>query len=91
MVQVYFDARADPNDMENQERIGRPANIDAFRLRGKHFAVSRHSQRKVCTSCGYKSVNGKQSRKKTSNFCEKCNVFICKNCFERFHTKSKLN
>ena len=27
---------------------------------------------------------------KTSKFCEKCNAYVCKNCFEQYHTRSQL-
>ena len=26
----------------------------------------------------------------TSNYCEKCDLYICKDCFEKFHTRSKI-
>ena len=58
---------------------------------GKHFPISMYPKRKTCTACGYKTdKNGKQSRKKTSNYCEKCDLYICKDCFEKFHTRSKI-
>ena len=51
-------------------------------LTGKHFAESKYPQRKTCTSCGYKKdAKGRQSRKKTCNFCRKCDRFIRKDCF----------
>ena len=40
---------------------------------------------------GYnKNFKEKQARKKTKKFCEKCNLPICKKCFEVFHTKSEI-
>ena len=92
LVQPLLDARCDPNNLAEKERIGRPANIDYVRLRGKHFSVSRYPTRKTCTGCGYKKNGrtGKQSRKKTYNYCVKCDLPICKECFERFHTKSQV-
>lgn len=48
----------------------RQANLQKVRLRGKHFQSSRHQKRKCCTVWAYKRhAQGKQSRKKTSNFC----------------------
>ena len=50
------------------------------RSSGKHF----------CIVCAYeKNSVGKYKETKTSNFCEKCNVYVCKNCFERDHTHSQ--
>ena len=67
----------------------RQSNLQDTRLKGKHFAVSRHPERRCCTVCGYKKDgNGKQKRKKVSNYCEKCQKFICKDCFESYHVKS---
>ena len=82
MVQPHLDEKANPvpavNPYEN-------------RLIGKHFAESKYPQGKTCTSCGYKKdAKGRQSRKKTYNFCRKCDRFICKDCFQQYHTKSKL-
>ena len=36
-------------------------------------------------------MNGKQSRKKVSNYCEKCERFICKECFEEYHSCVAIN
>ena len=30
---------------------------------------------------------GKYARKKTSDYCAKCDKFLCKDCFELYHTK----
>ena len=70
---------------------GRPADINVLRLRGKNFPISMYPKRKTCAANGYKTdKNGKQSRKKTSNYCEKCDLYVCKDCFEKFHTRSKI-
>ena len=66
----------------------RHSNIQINRLKGRHFPVSKHPHRVVCTNCGYQKVNGKQRRTKVSNLCEQCNKFICKNCFADYHTKN---
>ena len=34
--------------------------------------------------------NGKQTKKKTCKYCAKCEIFLCKECFEGFNTKSKV-
>lgn len=69
-------------------RTKRPGN-GADRLKGKHFPSSKHPIRKCCAVCAYvRRANGTQSRKKTSCYCSKCDKFICKKCFEKFHTKS---
>ena len=40
--------------------------------------------------CAYeKNGTGKYKKTKLSNFCEKCNTYVCKNCFERYHTCSQ--
>ena len=58
-------------------------NPNENRLIGKHFAEPKYPQGKTCTSCGYKKdAKGRQSRKKTCDFCRKCDRFICKDCFE---------
>ena len=36
------------------------------------------------------SESESDSRKKTCNFCRKCDRFICKDCFWQSHTESKL-
>ena len=67
---------------------GRRPNIHATRLQGKHFSSSMYPWRGVCRACRYKKrKNGKQTKKKTCNYCAKCEIFLCKVCFEGFHTK----
>ena len=82
MVQPHLDEKVNPV----------PAvNPNGNRLIGKHFAKSKCPQRKFCNSCGYKKdAKDRQSRKKTCNFCRKCDRFIYKDCFRQYHTKSKL-
>ena len=84
MVQVLLDARANPDDVANAERNGRQSGNASSRLRGKHFPKSVYPKKSVCSACGYKSVNGKKTRKQTTDFCVKCNrsINICKACFE---------
>lgn len=91
LVQELLDERADPHSTQVEGR-GRPTDVDSVRLRGKHFATSIYPARKTCSVCGYKTKNaqGKQIRKKTSNFCKVCNLPICKDCFSGFHTNSQL-
>lgn len=77
--------------VENREPVSKHDD-PATRLQGKHFPTSKYPEaKKCCTVCGYKkNKNGKQARKKTWNYCEKCNKFICKLCFETYHTKLNL-
>ena len=89
MVQVLLDARANPDDVANAERNGRQSGNASSRLRGKHFPKSVYPKKSVCSACGYKSVNGKKTRKQTTDFCVKCNKYICKACVEDYHTKSQ--
>ena len=93
MVQILLDARADPNDGANVERNGRASTSDSLRLSGKQFPKSVYQKKSVCSACGYKTLNGKKTRKqttKTTNFCVKCNKYICKKWFEDYHTRSQL-
>ena len=91
MVQRFLDARANPETTNMLSTPGQPTDIDVLRLRGKDFLFSMYPKRKTCTVCGYKTdKNGKESRTKTSNYCEKCNLYTCKDCFEKFHTRSKI-
>ena len=59
---------------------GRNSVSHETRLKGKHF-LTRVEKRSRCTVCGYK---------RNRNFCKKCNKFVCKHCFERFHTQSNI-
>ena len=66
-------------------------NIHVVWLQGKHFSVRKDRYRSACKSCGYKkNKNEKHSRKKISNSCQKCGVFVYKDCFESFHTRSEV-
>ena len=65
----------------------RPTEMNDVRLVGKHYPESKHPLRK-CVLCGYKKKYGKYARRKTSNYCAKCDKFVCKDCFELYHTKS---
>ena len=66
---------------ENVQSV--PIKIPSIRLSGKHFPSSNHPVCKHCVVCAYGINNaGKYKKTKTSNFCEKCNVFVCKNCFD---------
>ena len=67
---------------------GRPAEMNDVRLVGKHYPESKHPLRKCGVLCGYKKKDGKYACKKTSNYCVKCDKFVCKDCFELYHTKS---
>ena len=54
-----------------------PAKMNEVHLVGKH----------CCVLCGYKKKDRKYARKKT-NYCARCDKFVCKDCFELYHTKS---
>ena len=89
MVQPFLDTRANPETKNILSTPGWPADIDVLYLRGQHFPISMYPKWKTCIACGYKTdENGKQSRKKTSNYCEKCDLHVCKDCFEKFDTCS---
>ena len=68
----------------------RPSSIDV-RMKGKHFFSSLHPVRRRCCVCGYKKgPSGQYKDTKTSNYCVKCDKFLCKSCFETYHTKSNF-
>jgi len=90
-VQPLFTQRADTTSPLSVSTPGRKAISTEKRLKGKHFPTSRFPERKCCVSCGYKkNSSGKQTQKKTCNYCPKYDAFICKECFECFHTKSNM-
>ena len=75
-------------DLKNSEIVWWQTTTHEKRLKRKHFPSNRHHQRKCCAVCAYtRNTKGKQSRKNTSNYCVKCDKFICKDCFENFHVK----
>ena len=89
LVQPYLDSKANP-DLDTSVTRGKLPSIPSIRLSGKHFPSSNHPVRKSCVVCAYEKNNaGKYKKTKTSNLCEKCNVFVCKNCFEWYHTHSQ--
>jgi len=88
LVQPLLDRRAD-GDVNLSS--GRLSVSDDKRLKGKHFAESRHPKRGRCVKCSSdKNVRGFPKDTKTSNFCQKCDAFICKTCFKVFHTSSRV-
>lgn len=91
LVQPLLNSRDDPNIDNHSPSVGRRANLDESRLKGKHFPESRYPKRRRCSVCGYtKGPDGKYKDTKTSNYCPKCQKFVCKKCFEIFHTQSKV-
>ena len=91
MIQSLLDTRANPEATDMLSTPGRAADIGVLHLRGKHFPISMYPKRKTCTVCGYKTdKKSKPSRKKTSNYCKKCDLYACKDCFEKFDTRSKI-
>ena len=86
MVQPLLNRRS-------SEIVWRSNSLNAVesRLIGKHFPVSKYPQKKCCTVCGFKkNATGKKSFKKTTQYCEKCQKFICKDFFSIYHTKSAI-
>jgi len=88
LVQPLLDRNAESDSLRTPR--GRPCNSDDVRLKGKHFAISQQPRRR-CVVCAYqKGESGKLQNKKTVNFCPKCNKYVCKDCFEFYHTRSTL-
>ena len=68
----------------------RSINSDT-RLQGKHLAESHPPKRGRCGCCGYKKdIKGMSKDTKTSNFFVICDKFLCKTCFEPYHTRSNV-
>ena len=68
----------------------RSINSDT-RLQGKHLAESCPCKCDRCGCCGYrKGINGKNKDTQTSNYFGKCDKFLCKTCFEPYHTRSNV-
>ena len=89
LVQPYLDNKANPN-LDTSVTRGQLPSIPSVRLSGKHFPSSNYPVHKSCVVCAYEKNAGKYKKTKTSNFREKCNVFVCKNCFERYHTNNHI-
>lgn len=86
LVQPLLDSYADPSVGGTSGRTP----VSSVRLKGKHFATSK-LPRKRCSVCAYKkTAGGKYRQTKTVNFCEKCQKYVCRVCFEDFHTRSSL-
>ena len=85
LVQPCFDHVANVGETTPS----RPSKRKGSRLQGKHFATSRYPhEKKCCVVCGYKkNAQGKPKFKKTWNYCQKCEKFICKLFFEKYHTR----
>jgi len=82
LVQPYLDKRND--SAYDISTVGNRPISHGIRLQGKHFPKS-------CVKCAYKTKpNGKYKQTKTSNYRKQCECFICKNCFEKYHSYSRL-
>ena len=83
----------DPSE-ENEDHspiLGRRSISNDTRLQGKHFTESHPPKRGRCGCCGYKKgINGENKDTKTSNYFGKCDKFLCKTCFEPYHTRSNV-
>ena len=90
LAQELLDAKENPLN----ENADAPASCQSkvlFRLKGRHFLVSKCPKRGRCAKCGYeKNQSKKYKDKKTINFCDKCSEFIYKECFLVYHTNSNI-
>ena len=83
LVQPLLNCIADGEGDIHSPGVGRKTSLDELRLKGKHFPERLHPKRGRCSVCGYKKgPNKKYKDIKTSNYCRKCEKFICKGCFE---------
>lgn len=87
LVQPLLDKYADPAFLR-PTGAGRPHIAQASRLRGKHFGKAKPPRRRCIICASEKQPNGKYKDTKTVNYCEKCQKYVCRNCFEAYHTKS---
>jgi hypothetical protein len=86
LVQPLLDMYADPNVGRASGR--KPVDSDTS-LKGKHFAISMQPRRS-CVVCAYEKTSASKYKKtKTVNYCPKCEKYVCRHCFEAFHTRSK--
>ena len=83
LVQPLLDCKA-PGEISYYCAGRRPAKMNEVHLVGKHYPESKHLWRKCCVLCGYKKKDRKYARKKTSNYCAKCDNFLYKDCFELY-------
>ena len=44
----------------------------------------------LCVDIKRTKTTGKKTNKSTLNYCEKCQKYICGDCFKAFHTQSQL-
>ena len=90
LLQELLDAKENPHN-ENADVSAQCQSKELVRLRGKHFPVSQYTKRGRCVKCGYKKNRSKKYKNnKTSNSCDKCSKFICKECFQIYHTQSNI-
>jgi len=87
LVQPMLDCYA---DLLKGRASGRTPVTPETRLKGKHFPQSKQPKRS-CVVCAYeKRADGKYKKTKTVNYCSKCEKYVCRNCFETYHTRSNL-
>ena len=81
LVQPCLGKKANP-DQDTSATRSQLHLIPSLRLSGKYFALSNYVILKSCLACAYeRNSAGKYKKTKTSNFCEKCNVYVCKSMF----------
>ena len=70
---------------------GRRSISNDARLQGKHFAESCPPKHGKCRGWGCKKgINRKNKDTKTSIFFGKCDKFLCKTCYELYHTRNNV-
>ena len=55
--------------------------------REEEKCVDEGAKRGQCVCCGYKKGTNKKHKDTKTNFCVKCDKFVCKSCFEFYYTK----
>ena len=87
----YLDNKANPN-LDTSITKGQLPLIPFVRLSLKHFQLSNYPVPESCVACTHKIVQAninKYRETKILDICEKCNVYVCKSCFEQYNTCSQ--
>ena len=82
LVQSYLDNKTNPN-LDTFITRDRLPSVPSIRLSRKYFPSSNDPVRKSCVVCVYEKNSAGKYKK---NIYEKCNIYVCKNCFEQYHT-----
>ena len=90
MGQELLDVKENPYN-ENANVSAQCQSKELVRLSRKQFPLSQNPKRSRFVKYGYERDKSKKYKdKKTSNFCNKCSKFICKECFQIYHTQRNL-